>query len=84
MRINESYLVRSSGWDKDGIAKALHNFVTLNCIFLVEAVTQRAVKIPALVVDRVVVWLQSGSTLYSHFVKQVSDFVCVSGIVNMP
>lgn len=45
-----------SSWDKHGISQKLHNGPALDSILLVQPAAQRLVQVPALVVDRIMVW----------------------------
>lgn len=73
----------SSG-DEYGVAEALHDGVALDAVLLVQPHPERSVQVPVLIVDGVVVGLEAGAPLYSYFVEEISDFVRVPRIVDVP
>ena len=61
-----AYLVGGPGGDEDGIPKTLHNGVAVHSVLLQQAIAQLFVQVPALIMDRVVVWLDGLATLPGH------------------
>lgn len=79
-----SHLVWRPSRYEYSVAEALDDGVSLHAILLVEALPEGAVQVPGLVVDGVVVWLELVPALDGHLVEQITDFVGVPGMVDVP
>ena len=59
-----SYLMRGTGWNENRIAQTLHDTVARNAVLLVKSCSQRTVQIPTLIVNWIVMRLQTLAAFY--------------------
>ena len=78
------YLMTSPSRDEDGVPTALDHGVALHSILRVKPSPQSGIEVGALVVDWVVMRIQSLPVLYGHLGEEVSDLVGVPGVVDVP
>lgn len=74
-------LMWCSSWDKNSISQKLNNGPALDSIVLVQSATQRLVQIPALVVNRVVVWWVLLTLLLPNLHWWVKTFLILNSVV---
>ena len=71
-------------WDKDSVSSTLDDSIALDTIVLVQPLPQLGIQVGALVMNGIVMGVQSSSLFYCYFVEQISDLVGVSRVEDMP
>ena len=78
------HLMAGAARNEHGVSLALDDRVAFHAILGVKTHTKAGVQVGALVVDRVVVWVQTSSLLDRHPVEQIPDLVGVPRVVDVP
>ena len=78
------HLMAGAARNEHGVSLALDDRVAFHAILGVKTHTKAGVQVGALVVDRVVVWVQTSSLLDRHPVEQIPDLVGVPRVIDVP
>ena len=74
----------STSRDEDSVSCTLDDGIALHTIVLIQPLPKLGIQVGALIMDGVVMRIQSSPFLYCYFIDHVSDLVCISKVKDVP